>query len=241
MKMFIPIAALLLSCLLPGPACAHRLEGLLQATLVEVLPSEIGIEVTLSPGIDIAPKLIAMLDTDGDGRFSAIESAVWAETFMAGQSVRVDSRALTLWVQSVRTSPFAEMTNGHGEIVVSFKADLGAIGSGPHRIECSNRYEPIPSTYQCNGLVPKAPGVQISSHARDERQRELLLKAEFSAARPTQLSSAFRRPAEARPPGDSLNSPQGYNAITARRGDGFAIRAEGGVPDSPSARQGKGE
>lgn len=181
MKLLSVIAAAFVALVLAGPAHAHRTTGLLQASLVDVLPSQVGVEVTLTPGIDIAPKIFALLDMNGDGVVSEIESAVWSEIFMAGQSVAVDGKLLPLTVQSVRTSPLAEMTNGHAEIVVNFTADLGELTRGPHTIVCANHYEPIPSAYQVNGLVPKAPSVRITSHCRDEGQNELTLKVESSS------------------------------------------------------------
>jgi hypothetical protein len=170
---------LILGLLSVTPAQAHRTEGLLQAALVELLSSQVGVEVRLVPGIDIAPKAVALLDANDDGVFSASESDDWSGLFMAGQSVTVDGQSLPLTLQSVRTSPLSEMTNGHAEIVVHYTAELGTLAHGPRTIVCANRYEPIPSAYQCNGLVPKAPGVRIHSHHRDERQRELTLAAEF--------------------------------------------------------------
>ena len=165
---------------LAAPLHAHRVEGLLQSSLVEVLPSQIGVEVTLVPGIDIAPKVVALLDTNGDGAFSATESAAWSALFMAGQRVTVGGQSLPLNLQSVRSSPLAEMAGGHAEIVVYFTAELGSVARGPRTIICANLYEPIPSAYQVNGLVPKAPGVRISSHRRDELQKEMTLAVEFS-------------------------------------------------------------
>jgi hypothetical protein len=177
---------------LAAPLHAHRLEGLVQSSLVEVLPSHIGVQVTLVPGIDIAPKIKALLDPDGDGESSEIESDAWAELFMARQSVTVDGQSLPLVLRNVRISPLGEMNGGHAEIVVNFIAALGKFARGPRTIACANRYEPLPCTYQSNGLVPKAPGVRISSHRRDERQQELTLDVAFSGAaaqgRPTVAS-----------------------------------------------------
>jgi len=167
---------------LATPLHAHRLEGLVQSSLVEVLPTQIGVQITLVPGIDIAPRIRALVDPDGDGESSEIESEAWAELFMARQTVTVDGQSLPLVLQKVRSSPLAELAGGHAEIIVNFTADLGKLASGPRTIACANRYEPIPCIYQCNGLVPKAPCVRISSHRRDERQQELTLEVEFSGA-----------------------------------------------------------
>jgi hypothetical protein len=43
---------------------AHRLEGLVQSSLVKVLPTQLSVQVTLVPSIDIAPKIKSLLDLD---------------------------------------------------------------------------------------------------------------------------------------------------------------------------------
>ncbi len=187
MKNLSTIAVVFVTLVLATPLHAHRAAGLLQASLVEVLPTQIGVQVTLVAGLDIAPKIFALLDTDGDGELSEIESVIWSELFMARQSVTVDGKSVPLKLKDLRTSPLAELTNGHTEIVVHFTADLGRLACGPRTIVCANRYEPIPCAYQINGLVPKSPGVRITSHRRDEREKELTLAAEF--AMPTALAT----------------------------------------------------
>ena len=178
MKMRAFIFTLLLA--FAAPLHAHRVEGLLQNSLVEVLPSQVGVEVTLVPGIDIAPKIVALLDADGDGVFSESESAAWSARFMAAQSVTVDGQSLPLKLEGTRASPLAEMNSGHAEIIVHFTADFAALARSPRTIVCANRYEPIPCSYQTNGLVPKVPSVRLNLRGRDERQQEITLAAEFS-------------------------------------------------------------
>ncbi len=178
MKTLFVITGLFFAC--AGHLFAHRTEGLLQASLVEVTPAEVRVEVTLTPGIDVVPKIIALFDTNGDGVVSDAESAAWAAKFMERQSVMVDGRSLLLKPDGVLVSPLEQMTEGHGGILVHFSAPFGDPVSGEHRVLCANRYEPIPGTFQTNGIVPKDPGVRISSHHRDERQQELTLAAEFS-------------------------------------------------------------
>lgn len=159
---------------------AHRLEGLVQSSLVEVEPSQIKVQVTLLPGIDIAPGIKALLDPDADGEFSEPESRAWARQFMAGQTVAVDGQSLPLTVHNVRSSPLPDLTGGHAEIVIDYTAELGKLAHGRRTLVCANHYEPIPCTYQCNGLVPMVPGVRINSHRRDASERELTLAVEFS-------------------------------------------------------------
>lgn len=175
MRIEVTIAQVCFCLVLTTDLHAHRMDGLLQSSLVEILPSQLGVEVTLVPGIAIAPKVAALLDANGDGMVSEIESAVWGEAFMECQRVIVDGRSLPLNLQSIRFSSIAEMTNGHSEIVVHFTADISTTAQNPHTITCMNGYEPMPSTYQSNGLVPKAPGVHVDQQRRDELQKELTL------------------------------------------------------------------
>ena len=161
---------------------AHRLEGLLQSSLVEVVPTQIKVQVTLVPGVDIAPRMKALLDPDADGEFSESESKAWAGQFMARQSVVVDGQTLPLTVRNVRGSPLPELAGGHAEIVIDYTAELGKLAHGPRTVVCANRYEPIPCIYQCNGLVPMTPDVRIRSHRRDAGERELTLAVEFPEA-----------------------------------------------------------
>jgi len=161
---------------------AHRLEGLIQSSLVEIEPSQIRVQVTLIPGVDIAPKIKALLDPNGDGESSEIESKAWTGEFMARQRVTVDGQSLPLTIQTVRSSPLSELADGHAEIVIDYTAELGKLAQGQRTIVCANRYEPIPCIYQCNGIVPKTPGVRIDNHRRDVGQQELTLAVDFSEA-----------------------------------------------------------
>jgi hypothetical protein len=176
------LTTVVLGFALTSSLLAHRVEGLLQASLVELLPAQVGVEVTLIPGIDIAPKFVRLLDANSDGIVSAAESAEWSAQFMAGQQVLVDGHPLPLKLADLHMSPVSEMGDGHAEIVVHYTAELGALNRGSRVITCINRYEPISTAYQSHGLVPKAPGLTVLSHRRDERQQELTLNANFPSA-----------------------------------------------------------
>jgi hypothetical protein len=193
------IAALVTGLVLAGPAEAHRASGLLQASLVEVLPSQVGVEVTLVLGMDVASKIVAMVDANGDGALSEVECSAWATQFLKAQEVSVDGHALPLKLAGVRTTAKDAVTReGHAEIVVNFTADLGEFASGRRSILCANRYEPIPSAHQCNGLMPKSPDVRVFSHARGENEKALTLAVEFP-----------NRPAPAPNPAKAAPHPDG--------------------------------
>ncbi len=193
------LAIFLLFAAAASPAFAHRAEGFLQASLVGVSPSLIEVEVTLAPGIDTAPRFLSLLDTNGDRTVPTAESFAWAAKFMATQRVTLDGKPLPLTLLHVMAGPVDEMTTGHGGVLVRFTADPGTVTPGPHTIVCANHYAALPGTFQTNGLVPKIPGVRITSHRRDERQTELTLAAEFSPVPIVPASAAENHPPSSTP------------------------------------------
>jgi hypothetical protein len=68
------LAALLL--LLPGPAFAHRLDEYLEATILSVDSEHVEGTMRLVPGIAVSSAVIASIDINGDGLFSATEQQV---------------------------------------------------------------------------------------------------------------------------------------------------------------------
>ena len=105
MKMKGTILLMFLAMSLAAPLHAHRLEGLLQASLVEVLPTEVGVEVTLTPGVDVAPAVMGLIDANGDGGFSEEETKEWSALFLSQQSVMVDGKSLPLKLDGNSASP----------------------------------------------------------------------------------------------------------------------------------------
>ena len=53
-----------------GPACAHRLDEYLQATTVAVTRGHVVLRVRLTPGVAVAPAVLAQIDANGDGALS---------------------------------------------------------------------------------------------------------------------------------------------------------------------------
>ena len=157
-------------------AQAHRLHDLLQGSFIEITPSEVRVEVAFDPGLDIAAPFARLVDPDGDGTVSAMESASWSGAFMQAQEVTVDGKSLPLSFHSLQYTPAAPGHGDHPQLFVRYTAALNSVGPGPHRLVCSNRYEPLTSSYQTNGMVPASPSISIQSQQRDEsRQQHLTL------------------------------------------------------------------
>ncbi len=183
MRLLRSIAVCLAALALFSPLHAHRASGLLQSALVDVQPEQVEVQISLLLGQDIAARFAELLDTDHNGFFAENERTAWSEAFVHAQSIRLDGETLPLVLTRMQASPIAEMTSanqGHAEVRVIFAAKIAPLSVGSHRVEHENRYEPIPSTYQADGIVPKAPGIRIVSHRRDEREQTISLQAEWS-------------------------------------------------------------
>lgn len=203
----LPIAVWIAALVLNSPLHAHRTEGLLQSALVDVQAEQVEVQIKLQLGHDIAAAFAALLDADHDGSVSEKERADWSQSFLQAQSIRLDERALPLALTSMQASPIAEMTtanHGHAEVRVVFAGRTAPLSAGSHLVEHGNRYEPIPSTYQAHGIVPKAPGIHIASHRRDEREQTITLQVESSLP-----------PAAVEPPHDAGSSAAAWWTLVA--------------------------
>jgi hypothetical protein len=73
----VAVAAVLLS--LRAPACAHRLDEYLQATIISVEKDRVQASLRLIPGVAVSPIVIWSVDTNGDGVISEGEQQSYAE------------------------------------------------------------------------------------------------------------------------------------------------------------------
>ena len=88
----------LLLLVLPSTALAHQLDEYIHATLVSIEPGEIRIQVNLTPGVQVASNVLALIDLDHDGVISTNEAAGYAKTFQHDLVVQLDKhRAQLNW------------------------------------------------------------------------------------------------------------------------------------------------
>ena len=166
--------AVALSCRWPaGPAEAHRLDALLQATLISVGTDAVGVEITLTPGVRVADSVIATLDTDRDGAISSEEVEAYADTALASVRLSLDGRPLVLRRSGQEVSDLPELREGTGWVRISAHAPLDALSAGTHTFDFENRYSRSDSVYLANALVPTSAAVIINRQERNRRQTSL--------------------------------------------------------------------
>src|SRR5262249_2602244 len=75
---------------------AHRLDEDLQAARLAVEPSEVQLELDLTPGIAVAETVLADIDRNGDGLLSAEEQRAYAATVLSAIDLEFDRQPLRL-------------------------------------------------------------------------------------------------------------------------------------------------
>jgi hypothetical protein len=155
--------------LLPAPAFAHRLDEYLQATIFSLEPGEVDATIRLVPGVAVFSKVIAGVDTDGDGAISTAEQQAYAQRVLNDLSLSVDGERLTLHLVSESFPSIDEMKQGVGEIQIRFTASLPS-GSGHRRLIFENHHESGIAVYLVNCLVPQSKELEIAAQKRNESQ-----------------------------------------------------------------------
>jgi hypothetical protein len=167
MKRTLSAAAILL--LTAALARAHRLDEYLQGAIVSVEKYRVDVQITLTPGVAVFPRLIADIDTDGNGVISAAEQKTYVARIFRDLSLKIDDQPLAPRLLSMEFSAIEEMKEGRGEIQVEFDANLPA--GGPNRkLTLENHHQNQIAAYQVNCLVPRDRDIRILAQKRNYSQ-----------------------------------------------------------------------
>jgi hypothetical protein len=176
----------------PSAVFAHRDDQYLQATLVVIEPSEIRLQINLTPGTAVAEQVIAAIDRDRDGAISRNEAAAYAELLKRDLTVRLDGRKSELKLTASEFVPPEELRTGSGIIQMEFTATFGPLAAGPHRLTLENRHLTTMSVYLINASQPRFATVQITRQKRNEHQSAGEIEFTFHPFRPKIAESGAR-------------------------------------------------
>jgi len=183
-------AAILAAALLVsnGGVSAHRLDECLQASRLAVEDGRIDLEVSLTPGVEVAEALIGDIDRDRDRVFSASEQQAFVSRVLMDLDVAHDSHPLDL-APGTATFPEPEaVLRGEGTIHIRSLARLDAQAPGPHHVTFTNRHQPDVSVYLANALVPASPRVAVTRQRHSSDQRELTIDYTLRTERSASMS-----------------------------------------------------
>ena len=137
-------------------------------------------EINLTPGADVAEKVIATIDRDGDGEVTASEAAAYAEYVVKSLSLEVDGQPRSFALDVYRLPSLAAMRRGEGIIRLRASTNIRA-SVGPHRLAYSNTHRSDIGVYLVNALIPSDERIHITGQSRDMLQREFTLDYAVSA------------------------------------------------------------
>lgn len=164
---------LLCACALRIAASAHVLDEYVQVAQIALAPDGVRVELRLIPGVQVADRVFAMIDVDGDGQFSSAEEQAYARRVLQDIAFEMDGRRAPLVLTAVQFPSRREMSEGMGAIRLNLASpsDLDAVGE--HQLSFRNDYLPELGVYLANALVPTTDAIKITGQQRDELQHEL--------------------------------------------------------------------
>jgi hypothetical protein len=155
-------------------ASAHRLDQYLQATRLSLAANQIGVEIDLTPGVDVAQMIFALINTDHDGRISASEGGKYANQIVRETTLEIDGNRSKLALLKYEFPSFQEMSAGEGVIRI-FARTIWRGFPGAHRLVYQNNHKADLGVYLVNALRPASPNVEITEQHRDPFQRGINL------------------------------------------------------------------
>jgi hypothetical protein len=159
--------ALLLS--IATPVFAHRVDEYLQATTISVERDRVQAQVRLTPGIEVFPEVLALIDADRNGVVSDVEQRRYAERVLGDLSLTIDGERLALRLVSFQFADLDVLRDGRGAIAIDFAAAVPR-GGGDRRLVFENHHFRRIAEYLVNGLVPRDAEIRLGTQHRSYDQ-----------------------------------------------------------------------
>ena len=156
----------------PSIATAHALDEYLQATMVDVGPESVHLQIYLTPGVAVADKVLAEIDTNHDGVISDGEAATYTDHVRRELVPMLDGKVLVLELKDAQIPPMEELHTGLSYLKFEFTATYSTLTSGEHWFRLRNEHRPAPSAYLFNAALPNSEAIKISGQARNTDQSE---------------------------------------------------------------------
>jgi hypothetical protein len=168
---------------------AHQLDEYLQASRLDVSRDRIVVELTLTPGTLIAPRLLTSIGGDRLHTISSEDLTRYAQQVLDDLRLSIDGRTCHLTATRVVASLWDELADGTGSIRLEAVTDAALITGGSHRIAYENSHAPVPSVYLVNALKP-GRDVRIAAQRRDRLQHQIELDVEVDTLRGGAIEAA---------------------------------------------------
>jgi hypothetical protein len=164
------IVAVATAMMFAAPADAHRLDELLQAVQVHLFANHVELEVTLTPGVNLAGAFFAGADRDGNGSVSPAEAETFAARWLEKVTLTIDGTAVQPRIASATFPPLQDLSGGEGIVRISVRSPDAALRGGHHQLSIRNDNEPDASIYLENAVIPIDKRIVIATQRRNTTQ-----------------------------------------------------------------------
>ena len=151
-------------------AHSHQLDEYVQATLVEIEPTNIRLSINLTPGVEIVDKVLKRIDIDANGAITELELRSYAELLKRDLSIRLDGNEVDLHVAETFISESSDLKEGWGIIQSQYAFSINSLAAGTHKFSLENRHMRSVSVYLFNAARSESATIQISQQRRSDNQ-----------------------------------------------------------------------
>ncbi len=187
-KIVISVLCLLCVCAAHHPAAAHVLDQYLQVAQIVLVPDGVRIELRLIPGVQVAKRIRALIDTDGDKQITKAEEQAYLQRVSQDIELSIGNIKTPLMLTDSQFPTQQAMREGLGTIRLTYEASSLPSAADYQQIYFRNNHLPEASNYLVNALVPATPEIKIGGQERDPLQREIRLNYRMTATTTTTQS-----------------------------------------------------
>ena len=168
------LICLLISVLLPAKeAAAHPLDEYVQNTYIDLAPDRTTLELNLTPGVLVAPEVVALIDADGDREISEAEGEAYANDYVLRDiALEVDGETQPLTILDGSFPTPLDMSAGLGTIRLHVAAEAPEGVPGNHSLSFRNDHQPVNSKYLLNAFKNSGE-VEIARQDREKLQHAI--------------------------------------------------------------------
>jgi hypothetical protein len=160
---------------LAAPLRAHRVDEYLQAARISVGVDRVSVELDLTPGTAVAPAVLAMIDTDGNGDIAATESEAYARRVIDGLVMAIDGQPVRPRLDRRQMPAWRDVSEGTGTIRLTASATLPLLTEGTHELAFGNTHRSDIGVYLANAMLPGDRRIEITAQRRDAVQHQLAI------------------------------------------------------------------
>ena len=159
---------------------AHQLDEYLGITHVGIQAEKIQLFLSLTPGANIAERILAGIDRDGNADLSDAERRDYAERLMGQMTLAVDDVLPSLQLAHVAFPARGDLLSGQGVIQFIIEANIPRQAAGHHSLFVANNSNDV-TVFVASALRPEGRDITIGRQERDHYQRHVRIEYEVAS------------------------------------------------------------